>query len=167
MLGAALSSLVIFAAPVMASAHEMHHQDLPNIVETAVSVNKSTGEFSTLIAALTCTNLVNKLSNEDRSFTVFAPTDAAFAKLNLSADNVCASFSKHDLKNILKYHVSRGAKDAAEVLSRDHLTMLNWEDAEIVGATIAGQNIIQTDIMTSNGIIHIIDGVMIPPADQE
>lgn len=169
------SLAIIGLVPAVASAHSYshdnwkHHQSKKhwqkegsNIVETAVAVNKETGEFSTLIAAVSCTNLVNRLQNERRDFTVFAPTDAAFAKLNLNAGNICSSFDKHTLTNILKYHVTRGEKDAAAVLSRSKLWMLNGEKAAISGATIDGANIVQTDVKANNGIIHVIDGVMLP-----
>jgi uncharacterized surface protein with fasciclin (FAS1) repeats len=175
-LAGSMSLMVI--APAAASAHSYNHwdhknhhknhhwkhhkSDQPNIVETAVAINKETGEFSTLIAAVSCTNLVNRLQNEHRSFTVFAPTDAAFAKLNLNATNVCKSFDKAALTNILSYHVTRGSKDASEVLSKKKLWMLSGDKAVISGATIDGQNIVKTDVKTSNGIIHVIDGVMLP-----
>ncbi len=167
-------------APVTAGATSYHHDNQhkswdshkkwehkkdkagSNIVETALAVNKETGEFSTLIAAVSCTNLINRLQNEHRDFTVFAPTDAAFAKLGLNAGNICTSFDKHALTNILRYHVTRGEKDASEVLSRKKLWMLNGDKAVISGATIDGQNIIQTDVKANNGIIHVIDGVMLP-----
>jgi uncharacterized surface protein with fasciclin (FAS1) repeats len=156
------SSLAVVAVPMSASAHAMHDEvSQPNIIETAVSINQKSGEFSTLIAAVSCTNLINRLQNEDRNFTVFAPTDAAFAKLGLNAGNVCASFDEDTLQNILEYHISRGTKLAEDILSRNKLRMLNGERAPISGATIAGQNIIMTDVEASNGVIHVIDGVMI------
>ena len=159
-----LSGFALLAVvPATVNAHGNYEEPSgSNIVETAVAINKETGEFSTLIAAVSCTNLVNRLQNEHREFTVFAPTDAAFAKLGLNAGNVCTSFDKPTLSNILRYHVTRGSKSAEEVLSCNRLIMLNHQRADIVGATIDGQNIIQTDVKASNGIIHVIDGVMLP-----
>jgi uncharacterized surface protein with fasciclin (FAS1) repeats len=163
-----LSSITMLSVlPATVSAHsyehhEKHNYTQQNIVEKAVAINKESGEFSTLIAAVSCTNLINRLQNENREFTVFAPTDAAFAKLGLNASNICSSFDRHTLTGILKYHISRGSMDAEDVLSQESLTMLNREEAIISGATIAGQNIIMTDVEASNGIMHVIDGVMLP-----
>lgn len=152
-----------FLSPAVASAHESwHYQHKPNIVEKEVEINTATGEFSTLIAAVSCTNLIDRLQKEHRKFTVFAPTDAAFAKAGLNKDNVCTAFDKHTLTDILEYHVARRAIGSSEVLSRRKLFMLNGEKARIKGTTIDGQNIVQTDVKVSNGIIHVIDGVMLP-----
>jgi uncharacterized surface protein with fasciclin (FAS1) repeats len=164
LMAALFSVAAISAVPTSASAYS-RHSDEPqgkNIVETAVAINQQTGEFSTLIAAVSCTNLVNRLQNENREFTVFAPTDAAFAKAGLNASNVCTAFDKWTLRDILRYHITRGSVPASDVLASDELHMLNGDCAPIVGATIAGQNIVQTDVMASNGIIHVVDGVMLP-----
>jgi uncharacterized surface protein with fasciclin (FAS1) repeats len=162
---------VVAFAPAAASAHSWHDSASDdqgmNIVETAVAANQQSGEFSTLIAAVSCTNLVNKLQNEHRWYTVFAPTDAAFAKLGLNADNVCTAVDQGTLKDILRYHVTWGSLTAEDVLAEDELWMLNHESADIEGATIDGQNIVTTDIMANNGVIHVIDGVMTPPTDEE
>ncbi len=160
-LGVTLTALV----PGAASAHSRHaqyHQPKSNIVETAVAINQQTGEFSTLIAAVSCTNLVNRLQNEHRQFTVFAPTDAAFAKLGLNAENVCTSFDRAALANILRYHVTKGRLASGDVLSQSELRMLNHQPAVIGGATIDGQNIVKTDVLASNGVIHVVDGVLLP-----
>ena len=157
-------SLAMLATPIVASAHPMQSWQ-PNIVEKAVSINQQTGEFSTLIAAASCTDVAERLSSEDRNFTVFAPTDAAFAKLGLRADNVCSAFDTDTLQNILEYHVTRGAKTAEQVLARHKLRMLSGDTAWIDGATIAGQNIVMTDVWASNGVIHVVDGVMMPPTE--
>ncbi len=159
----AVALAVGIGSPVSVSAHSYRHKsDMPNIVEKAVEINKATGEFSTLIAAVSCTDLVDKLQNERRRFTVFAPTDAAFASAGLNSGNVCTAFDKETLTNVLEYHVTRRALGSSEVLSRRKLYMLNGEKARIQNATIDGQNIVQTDVKTSNGVIHVIDGVMLP-----
>ncbi len=159
---AALSLLSIIFLQSSASAHSGGgYAKPPNIVETAVSINQSTGEFSTLIAAASCTDIAGRLSNNHRNFTLFAPTDAAFAKLSLNASNVCSSFDTATLTTILENHISRGEKSAECVLGRSSIRTLARERAPIVGATIAGQNIIQTDVQTRNGIIHVIDGVIL------
>ena len=139
-------------------------KNLPSIVEIALDVNAKTGEFSTLIAALQYADLVDAL-NAKRKLTVFAPTDAAFAKLGLNAGNI-DTLSKSDLTNILLYHVSAGERTAEKVIKKDKLKMLNKGTALIEvnsnGAFIDGAKIIQTDNMARNGVVHIIDTVMMP-----
>jgi uncharacterized surface protein with fasciclin (FAS1) repeats len=147
-----------FTSPISASASSMTQSK--NIVQTAVD----NGNFTTLAKALTCTDLAGLLQTRWLRFTVFAPTDAAFAKLNLNSGNVCSSFSKGQLRNILLYHVNLGQKDAATVLSRQKLLMTNLQFADInpTVPSIDGAKIVLTDIRTSNGIIHALDSVMLP-----
>jgi transforming growth factor-beta-induced protein len=138
----------------------------PNIVEIAVSDPR----FSTLVAALTKAELVDDLSSAG-SFTVFAPTNDAFAallaELGITAEELLAS---PDLKSILLYHVVAGKATAADVVTLNKVTTLNGKDVmiEVIdGNVILNGNIkvIITDIMASNGVIHVIDGVLLPPAD--
>ena len=133
----------------------------PSIVDTAIAVNAQTGEFSTLIAALQAADLVGALDG-NRQFTVFAPTDAAFAALGLNAGNIGSAFDQATLTNILLYHVTTGRKDSGDVLASDSLRMLNGQRADVAGATIDGAPIIDVDIPTSNGIIHVVGGVLLP-----
>jgi uncharacterized surface protein with fasciclin (FAS1) repeats len=149
-----------FMAPISASATSGSQAQSKNIVQTAVE----NGNFTTLATALTCTDLVGVLQSRWVKFTVFAPTDAAFAKLNLNSSNVCSSFSKGQLRNILLYHVNLGQKDAATVLSRQKLLMANLRLAAVNASvpSIDGAKIVATDIRTSNGIIHVLDDVMLP-----
>jgi uncharacterized surface protein with fasciclin (FAS1) repeats len=144
----------LVAAPVAA------RRPGPSIVDTAIAVNAQTGEFSTLIAALQAADLVAALDG-NRQFTVFAPTDAAFAALGLNAGNI-GTLDEAALTNILLYHVTTGRKDSGDVLSSDSLRMLNGQRAVIDGATIDGAPIIDVDIKTSNGIIHVVGGVLLP-----
>ena len=136
----------------------------PTIVETAIAVNADSGEFSTLIAAVSAAGLVDTL-NGNRQFTVFAPTDAAFAKLGLTAANI-DSVPVDDLTNILLYHVTAGRKDAAAVLGSDAIRMLNRGSIvpSVSGGTayVNDSAILTADIKTSNGIIHVIDTVLLP-----
>ena len=154
--GSLLVGLV--AAPVAA------RRPGPSIVDTAIAVNAETGEFSTLIAAVQAADLVDVL-NGNRQFTVFAPTDAAFAELGLDAGNI-GTLDTAALTNILLYHVTTGRKDSGDVLAADSLRMLNGQraDVEVSGgsATIDGATIVAVDIRTSNGIIHVVDGVLLP-----
>jgi uncharacterized surface protein with fasciclin (FAS1) repeats len=155
---AGLLVLGVVAAPVSA------RRAGPTIVETAVAVNADSGEFSTLIAAVVAADLVDTL-NGNRQFTVFAPTDAAFAALGLNAGNIGA-LPKADLTNILLYHVTAGRKDAATVVGSDTIRMLNGGSItpSVVGgsAYVNDAEILAVDIKTSNGIIHVIDAVLLP-----
>jgi uncharacterized surface protein with fasciclin (FAS1) repeats len=148
----------VIAAPVAA------RRSGPTIVETAIAVNAETGEFSTLIAAVQAAGLVDVL-NGNRQFTVFAPTDAAFAALGLNAGNIGTALDDETLTDILLYHVTAGRKDAATVVDSDSLRMLNGDRADVEvgsGVTIDGAPVVETDIRTSNGIIHIVGGVLLP-----
>ncbi|MFW6205678.1 MAG: fasciclin domain-containing protein [Gemmatimonadota bacterium] len=130
------------------------------VVDVALSVSEETGEFSTLIAAVVAADLVDDLSARGQR-TVFAPTDAAFAELGLDAGNV-GELPEDALVNILLYHVATGRLDAEAVVTKDRLRMLNGDFTEIDGATIDGANIVVTDVEASNGIIHVIDAVLLP-----
>jgi uncharacterized surface protein with fasciclin (FAS1) repeats len=138
----------------------------PNIVEVALSVNSQTGEFDTLIAALLAANpaVIETLSGNGQ-FTVFAPTDAAFAAIGLDETTV-GSLPQDALTNILLYHVARGRRDAADVVSSSQIRMLNGGFTHITiddsGAFINDAQIVATDVPAANGIIHVIDGVLLP-----
>ena len=134
------------------------------IVDVALSVNADSGEFSTLIAALVAADLVGALDGNGQ-FTVFAPTDAAFAALDLNADNI-GDLDAATLKNILLYHVAKGRRMAEDVVSSDQIRMLNGQRT-MIGlmdgmAYINESTIIQVDVPADNGVIHIIDAVLIP-----
>ena len=138
-------------------------QDI-TVVDVALEVNGTSGEFSTLIAALDAADLVETLQGTG-PFTVFAPTDAAFAALDLNADNI-GDQPAATLRNILLYHVTPGRLTAADVTSRTSLTMANGTAASIAdsegAARIDGARIIQTDITADNGVIHVVDAVLLP-----
>jgi uncharacterized surface protein with fasciclin (FAS1) repeats len=137
-----------------------------NIVEVAVANDG----FSTLVAAVLAAELDGALSAEG-PFTVFAPSNDAFNKtlgeLGLSAEDVLADQAL--LSDILLYHAAAGAMDAQDVLGMGEITMLNGDTAtaEVIDgvAYIAGVPISNANIRTSNGIIHVLDAVMIPPAE--
>jgi transforming growth factor-beta-induced protein len=179
--GAYINNARIVATDIMASNGVIHVIDsviLPsgvpaptgaldaNIVEIAVE-NEG---FSTLVAAVLAAELDGALS-ADGPFTVFAPTNDGFNKtlgeLGLSAEDVLGN--QELLTDILLYHVAAGALDAQDVLGQGELTMLNGDTAtaEVIDgvAYIAGVPISNANIRTSNGIIHVIDAVMIPPAE--
>jgi uncharacterized surface protein with fasciclin (FAS1) repeats len=134
------------------------------VVDVALSVNASTGEFSTLIAALGAADLVSTLQGAG-PFTVFAPTDAAFAALNLNAGNI-GSLPVETLREILLYHVAPARRDAANVTAATSIAMANGGTAAVsvtqAGAFINDARIVQTDVAATNGIIHVIDAVLMP-----
>lgn len=136
----------------------------PTVVEVALAVNAETGEFSTLIAAVLEAELADALSARGQR-TVFAPTDAAFAALGLDAESV-TTLPADQLTEILLYHVAPGRRDAGEVLESDRIRMANGGYTRIAvrggAAYINESQIVQTDVEASNGIIHVIDAVLLP-----
>jgi uncharacterized surface protein with fasciclin (FAS1) repeats len=130
-----------------------------DIVTTAVE----NGNFKTLAAALTAADLVGALQG-DGPFTVFAPTDEAFAKLPAgTVENLLKPENKAKLQGILKYHVVSGKIMAGDVLKAMEVETLQGSKAP-VGLTIGGANIVMTDIVCKNGVIHVIDAVILPKA---
>jgi len=134
------------------------------IVAIALAVNAEDGEFSTLIAALGAADLVDAL-NGSGQYTVFAPTDAAFAELGLYPYNV-GDLDPMILTDILLYHVTDGRRISRSLLNARQVTMLNGEKADLSrdGADlyIDEARVEAADISASNGVIHIIDGVLLP-----
>ena len=131
-----------------------------NIVETAVAA----GRFETLVAAVGAAGLADALQAEG-PFTVFAPTDEAFAALpEGTVESLLRPENRGQLTTILTYHVVPGRLSAGDVLSRSSLTSLAGQRLPVsVGSVRVGDaSIVQTDIGCSNGIIHVIDQVLIP-----
>lgn len=133
-----------------------------DIVDTAVAA----GSFKTLVAAVQAAGLVDVLKGEG-PFTVFAPTDEAFAKLPkaLVAD-LLKPENKSKLQSILTYHVVAGAVKAADVVKLTSAATVQGQLVDIAvtdgGVTVDNANVIKTDILTSNGVIHVIDSVILP-----
>lgn len=134
-----------------------------DIIDTAVAA----GSFKTLAAALTEADLIGALKGKG-PFTVFAPTDEAFAKLPKgTVESLLKPENRDMLISILTYHVVPGELDAGEVLGSKTLTTLNGQRVDISkdDASIDGVSIVKTDIECSNGIIHVIDEVILPTSD--
>lgn len=132
-----------------------------DIVDTAVSA----GSFTILAMALTEAELVGALKG-DGPFTVFAPTDEAFKKLPKGTLETLLKPENRDmLVGILTYHVVPGEYKAGKVLSSKTLTTLNGQRADIADGDIDNATIVKTDIECSNGIIHVIDEVILPESD--
>ena len=149
---------VALVAPRAAQAQEQAQ----DIVETAVAA----GQFTTLAKALGEAGLVETLKGTG-PFTVFAPTDAAFAKLPAGAlEGLLADKAK--LRAVLLYHVVPGRVMAADVLKMSSVKTVGGPSAKIMlhgGAPMIGDaSIVKTDVAASNGVIHVIDTVLMPPA---
>jgi uncharacterized surface protein with fasciclin (FAS1) repeats len=145
--------------------------------QTIVGIAVSNPDFSTLVSAVSCTGLVPTLNGTDR-YTVFAPTNEAFAKLGLNSTNVC-SLPKATLTDILLYHVTEGTRLAKSVLpkpghrSRKIETLLDDQSFRVNSSgritTSSGgtSKIVAANIIASNGVIHVIDTVLMPSAPRD
>ena len=134
-------------------------------VGTIVDVAVGAGNFSTLVAAVTAADLVETLSGTG-PFTVFAPTDDAFAALPAGVlDALLLPENKTVLAQILTYHVVSGMVMAADVKDGDVATVegQNVKLSTMSGVTVNGAKVIAADVMASNGVIHAIDAVILPP----
>jgi len=133
--------------------------------KTIVGVAAGAGQFNTLVAAVKAAGLVETLSGEG-PFTVFAPTDEAFAKLPKGAlEDLLKPENKDKLTAILTYHVVAGKVMAADVKTSDVKTV-NGKEVSIKVAdgkvTLDKATVVKTDIAASNGVIHVIDTVLMP-----
>lgn len=135
-----------------------------DIVETAVAA----GGFSKLAAALTAADLVETLQG-DGPFTVFAPTDEAFEAFEAENPGVLEGLSKAELTGILTYHVVAGAAVESSKLKDDQVFMTVAGSPILVdlsdGVTVGGSEVTTPDVLASNGVIHVIDKIILPPAD--
>lgn len=164
-------SLTAVAAPAAAS-YGSGYGWRPNIVERLIQLNEESGRFDTLLTAATCPAFNGAIANAlstTQGITLFAPTDRAFADLNLNESNVC-DVPAEALADILTYHVIAAVVTFRQAVaaSGTSVTMLNGDPAAITGGWyrlyIDGARIIQRDIKASNGLIHVINAVMLPPA---
>ena len=135
-----------------------------NIVDTAVAA----GQFKTLAAALGAAGLVDTVKGAG-PFTVFAPTDAAFAKLPAgTVDNLLKPENRAQLTDILTYHVVPGKVLAADVVKLKEAKTVNGKMLQVKvngsNVMINDANVTATDIAASNGVIHVIDSVVLPQA---
>lgn len=132
----------------------------PDIVDTAIAA----GSFTTLVTAVQAAGLVETLKSGG-PFTVFAPTDAAFAKIPKAQLDALLS-NKAALTRVLTYHVVPGKIEAADVVLLSSADTVEGQSLTIkAGDTVMVNNatVIEADIGTSNGVIHVIDTVMLPP----
>ena len=154
-----ISTAMVAAALVAVPAADAHAQQ-GDIVEVATAA----GDFNTLLAAVAAADLVETLESEG-PFTVFAPTDEAFAQI--PADQLSALLAdKEALTQVLLYHVVPGKVEAAQVVELSSAQTAAGQNVTIQvvdgGVKVDGANVVATDIAASNGVIHVIDQVILP-----
>ena len=152
-------TLLVVSMSLVASAGSMGKKD---IVDTAVAA----GDFKTLAAALQAAGLIDTLKGKG-PFTVFAPTDEAFAKLPAGTVEDLLKPENHEkLVSILTYHVVPGKVMAKEVVKLHEAKTVNGKDVKIMTeggkVMVDNANVVKTDIACSNGVIHVIDSVILP-----
>ncbi|MFU8883494.1 MAG: fasciclin domain-containing protein, partial [Rhodobacterales bacterium] len=151
----ALTTAALMTGPAFAGGHSK------DIVDTAVDA----GSFTTLVAAVQAAGLVDTLKGEG-PFTVFAPTDEAFAALpEGTVETLLMPENIDQLTAILTYHVVPGAVMSGDLSDGMTATTVQGSDITIMtegGVTVNGANVVTADIEASNGVIHVIDAVIIP-----
>ncbi|MFA0085414.1 fasciclin domain-containing protein [Vibrio sp. E150_011] len=158
----ALFTLMMASFAFMSGAHANHHGMKKDIVDVAAE----NGSFTTLVAAVKAAGLVETLKGKG-PFTVFAPTDAAFAKLpDGTIDMLLKPENKDKLVAILTYHVVPGKVMASDVVA---LTSADTVQGEAVAISVVdgkvmvnNAQVVATDVEASNGVIHVIDTVLMP-----
>ena len=161
---ALIAGLAMFAAPALHAGSYSNYSTSysKDIVDTAAKA----GQFNTLVAAVKAAGLVDTLKG-DGPFTVFAPTDEAFSKLPAgTVENLLKPENKDKLVNILTYHVLAGKVMSGDVAGKSlEVKMLNGSTAKVdatSGVKIDAANVVAADIEAKNGVIHVIDAVILP-----
>lgn len=150
-----LTAATMLSTPALAGSHSM------DIVDTAMGA----GNFTTLVAAVQAADLVDTLKGEG-PFTVFAPTDEAFAALpEGTVENLLKPENKDQLVSVLTYHVVPGKVMSSDL--SDGMMAATVQGGEVTigtdgGVTVDGANVTTADIEASNGVIHVIDQVILP-----
>jgi uncharacterized surface protein with fasciclin (FAS1) repeats len=151
----ALTAAALLATPAFAGSMSK------DIVDTAVEA----GSFTTLVAAVEAAGLVETLKGEG-PFTVFAPTDEAFAALpEGTVESLLQPENRDTLVSILTYHVVPGKVMSTDLSNNMMAPTVQGSDVTIMtegGVTVNGANVVTADIETSNGVIHVIDAVILP-----
>ena len=150
----------LFTLAISMFAAAGHHGMKKDIVDTAVAA----GDFNTLVTAVKAAGLVETLKGEG-PFTVFAPTDAAFAKVPTDTLNALLA-DKAALANVLTYHVVAGKVMAADVVKLTSAETVHGQAVSIEvkdgKVYVDGAQVVTTDIKASNGVVHVIDAVILP-----
>jgi uncharacterized surface protein with fasciclin (FAS1) repeats len=163
--GIASVAAIVITAAAIALGSTFARASKQDIVDTAVAA----GQFQTLAAALKAADLVDTLKGAG-PFTVFAPTDAAFAKLPAgTVENLLKPENKQKLAAILTYHVVPGAVMASQVTKLTEAKTVNGADVKVSvhdgKVMINNADVVTADIAATNGVIHVIDAVLLPPTD--
>jgi uncharacterized surface protein with fasciclin (FAS1) repeats len=157
-----LAAVAALATAGTTSAAAPRAAQQPDIVDTAVAA----GSFETLAKLLRRARLVKTLKG-DGPFTVFAPTDAAFAKVPKNKLDALLR-NRRKLRRVLLYHVAAGRLEAADVVQRSSIRTLNgrkvWVRVRDSNVFLNRARVTTPDVMASNGVIHVINRVLIPPA---
>ena len=142
----------------------------PRVAAGAGRVAAGDSRFTTLVAALKAAGLVDVLSG-DGPFTVFAPTDDAFAALpEGTVESLLLPENLTTLQDILKYHVVPAKVLSTDLTLNQHATTLEGSDVTVTSldpVKINESEVIQADVMASNGVVHVLDAVLMPPSDEE
>jgi uncharacterized surface protein with fasciclin (FAS1) repeats len=161
--GAVAATAVASVGPATASARTDRvpaQAASKNIVQTAIA----SGQFDTLVSLVKKAGLAGTLSGTG-PFTVFAPTDAAFAKVPQATLNALAA-DKAKLKSVLLYHVAKGRLPAAKVVKRSSIKTLNGASVSVRVRSgkvyVGGARVVTPNVKASNGVIHVINKVLIP-----
>ena len=166
----AFAAIAVVAALTLSACGSDAEETMDSATEqtspgTIVDVAVGAGNFSTLVAAVTAADLVETLSGTG-PFTVFAPTDEAFAALPAGVlDALLLPENKALLAKILTYHVVSGMVMAADVTDGDVATVegSTIKLSTMDGVTVNGAKVVAADVAASNGVIHAIDAVILPP----
>ncbi len=148
------------------SVSSLRAEDKPTKEQTIVEVAAGNKDFSTLVAAVKAAGLVETLSGKG-PFTVFAPTNAAFEKLPKgTVETLLKPENKEKLIAVLTYHVVAGNVLAADVVKLDKAKTVQGQEVKIAasseGVKVNESKVVKTDIVTKNGVIHVIDTVLLP-----
>lgn len=165
----AMAALALIASPTFAQCKSNATEASYAKEKDIVGVAQSAGQFNTLVAAVKAAGLVEALQGKG-PLTVFAPTDEAFAKLPKGTlENLLKPENRDTLRAILTYHVVAGKLDARHVMKSSNAATLNGQriDISTKGSKVMvdGARVVSTDIKASNGLIHVIDAVILPSSD--
>jgi uncharacterized surface protein with fasciclin (FAS1) repeats len=159
-----IAAAVLGMVTTVTAANQTTASRAKDIVETAVAA----GSFKTLAAALQAADLVDTLKGKG-PFTVFAPTDEAFARLPAgTVENLLKPENRGQLKRVLTYHVVSGKVMSSDVVKLHSATAVSGDTIRIRVANgtvmVDDARVVTPDIAASNGVIHVIDSVILPPA---
>lgn len=168
-------TMVLFASFLIANmavaGDEGVERFKPGSLTIAAIAANDLANFSTLVVALDCTNLLDMVANEAAELTVFAPTNAAFSRLSLNETNIC-SLQPELLSIILLYHVVGERRTSPSVINGHNKDIVMMQGGSVYpdgqGSLVIRDNgdnpveIIAPDVMASNGVIHVIDKVLLP-----